>query len=101
VYVGRDKLLREAHIDNRRTDAVYVEVKINASFPTCPAVDGLQYRYSATAKLHLAAAFLGGSKGLGIDAPSIPRILVEAQSAVTEAARNQLALIDNDRETMP
>jgi hypothetical protein len=89
VYVGRDKLLREAHIDNRRTDAVYVEVKVNASFPTCPAVDGLQYRYSATAKLHLTAAFLGGSKGLGIDAPSIPRILVEAQNAVTEAARSQ------------
>jgi hypothetical protein len=90
VYIGRDKLLREAHIDNRRTDAVYVEVKVNANFPTCPVVDGLQYRYSAAARLHLTATLLGDSKGLSIHAPSIPRILVGAQTAATEAARSQL-----------
>jgi hypothetical protein len=90
VHVGHDKLLREAGIDNRRTDAVYVDVKVNARFPSCPSIDPLQFRYDAAAKLRFVAMFLGSSQGLGINAPLIPRFLVEDQNPASVAARAQV-----------
>jgi len=91
VHVGHDKLLSQACIDNRRTDGIYVDVKVNARFPCHPTVDPLQFRYDAAARQRFVAKFLGGDKGLSIIAPAIPRILAEHPTAATATARAHLS----------
>jgi hypothetical protein len=71
LYVRHDTLLSRAGIDNRRDDALQVQLCTDARYPMCPVIDRLQYQHNDAARQRFVADFLGGKNGLHINAPTI------------------------------
>jgi hypothetical protein len=55
LYVRHDTLLSRAGIDNRRDDALQVQLCTDARYPMCPVIDHLQYQHNDAARQRFVA----------------------------------------------
>jgi hypothetical protein len=99
--IARDKLL-EKGLDNRRLDAVYMNVDIDARWSDPPRVDSLYFSCNADAKRRFTATFLGSMKGLAITPPLLPRLLVapDAATVATPLTVDQRAWLEGLQRLM-
>jgi len=92
LYVGH-QTLKDAGVIDTRQDALFIQLRVSTLFPDSPlSVDYLQYSYSASSKVKLAASLLGDKERLGIIAPTIPAYLIRKSAATDDppGAREQV-----------
>ena len=76
LSVARAKLLA-VNIDNRRPASIYVDVAVDARFPSAPKIDKVYFGFNDECRLRFTADWLGSAKGLAIEPPLLPRCFVQ------------------------